>query len=60
MQIDQSQLFAEPRPSAAQIRPDGANAVSGVATQRHRATMTGMIMDVLPPGLWESMGFNRE
>jgi hypothetical protein len=38
----------------------GANAVSGVATQRHRATMTGMIMDVLPLGLWESMGFNRE
>jgi hypothetical protein len=38
----------------------GANRVSGTATQGHGATMTGMIQHLLPLGLWERMGFNRE
>jgi hypothetical protein len=38
----------------------GANRHSGDAVQKHGATMTGMIQHLLPLGLREPMGFNRE
>ena len=41
------------------VRPlPGANGRSGTVPDRHRRTMTGKIMDLLPLGLWEQLGFN--
>jgi len=36
----------------------GANSVSGTGRRWHRTTIIGMIQHLLPPGLWERMGFN--
>jgi hypothetical protein len=38
----------------------GATPLSGTGRREHATTMTGMIQRLLPPGLREQMGFNRE